>query len=341
MKLEEQDADAPARTVPIKKPSEFSLVFLVMILLVILVSLYRIWLGNDQPVYKISVVVSDSSSARWASFKSGLQQAAKDNHVKLNYVYTDYISDLNTEMQIINREISNGANGIITEFCTSNGTQEVVREITGRVPVVFVNGEVDADAGAGGTFGVVGPDNYQIGRAIGNELVIQYRDALRGKKIGLLTGNQMTRSMQERLRGFQDAVESKHPDLLWSLSDRRNMALSIRNKNTMQSAEILVGLDNKALEDAVDFTVDAGWDQVPLYGAGCSEKLVYYIDTGRIRSMILPNDYNMGYQAMNSISVKLNNRLNSLEQETIGYSIVNQQNLFRKENQQVLFPVEQ
>jgi ribose transport system substrate-binding protein len=91
----------------------------------------------------------------------------------------------------------------------------------------------------------------------------------------------------------------------------------------------------------VDFTVDAGWDQVPLYGAGCSEKLVYYIDTDRIRSMILPNDYNMGYQAMNSISDKLNNRLNALEQQTISYSVVNKANLFRKENQQILFPVEQ
>lgn len=321
--------------------SDFSLFFLLSIFLVILLSVYRIWRGNDAPVYKVSVVVSDSSNARWASFKAGLQQAAKDNNVKLNYVYTDYFTDLNTEMQIINREIQNGACGIITEFCTSDGTQEAVREITGRVPVVFVGGEVDADAGAGGTFGTVGPDNYAIGRAIGNELVIQYQEELRGKRIGLLIGNQKTRSMQERLRGFHDAVADKEPDIVWSLNDRRNMALSIRNKNTMESAEILVGLDNKSLEDAVDFTVDAGWDQVPLYGAGCSEKLVYYIDTDRIRSMILPNDYNMGYQAMNSISDKLNNRLNALEQQTISYSVVNKANLFRKENQQILFPVEQ
>ena len=81
--------------------------------------------------------------------------------------------------------------------------------------------------------------------------------------------------------------------------------------------------------------------KLPLYGAGCSEKLAYYIDNGTIASMILPNEFSMGYQSLTDLAAKLRNRMMVLEDREQDFNVVHQDNLFRDENQRILFPIVQ
>ena len=146
--------------------------------------------GTGEKRYQVSVIVSDSSQDRWVPLKAGLTQAARDNNIDLSYVYTDYIDDVFTQTALINQEIADGADGIITDFCLSMGTADIVRNIIARVPVEFIITNVDADADISGNYATVMTDNVEVGRAIGNELVIDYGDRLKGMKIGIIAGNQ-------------------------------------------------------------------------------------------------------------------------------------------------------
>ena len=57
--------------------------------------------------------------------------------------------------------------------------------------------------------------------------------------------------------------------------------------------------------------------------------------------MILPNEFSMGYQSLTDLSAKLRNRMLVLEDREQGFNVVHQDNLFRDENQRILFPIVQ
>ncbi len=300
--------------------------------------------GTGEKRRQISVIVSDSSAERWVPLKAGLTQAAKDNDIDLSYVYTDYLDDVYKQTALINQEIADGADGIITDFCLSRGTAELVRNIISRVPVEFIINNVDADADISGNYATVMTNNYEVGRAIGNELVIDYGDQLQEVRIGIVAGNQQQYAMQDRLRGFLDAVKAEAPDIVWTVEESRFLEQDIRRSMERTAADVIIGLDNTSLEAAVDYLAEVDTEHTPermLYGAGCSEKLAYYIDNGTIASMILPNEFSIGYQSLTDLSAKLENRMLTLEDREQGFNVVHQENLFRDENQRILFPIVQ
>ena len=177
---------------------EILLPIVIATLIVIMFCLVMLTKGITAEDYKISVIVSKSSEGRWVPFKAGLEQAAKDNGIELDYVYTDYIDNIYAEASLINQRIAQGADGIIAEFCLSDGIQDIVSSLSARVPVEFVVTSVDAEVDVRGNHGTVAPDNYAVGRAIGNEFVI---DSVIGKedgkrKIGIVSGNQKQAGMK-------------------------------------------------------------------------------------------------------------------------------------------------
>ena len=323
------------------KDRELLVPVVVIISIVILFCLVMLIKGTNFEAYKVSVIVSDSTSARWASFKAGLQQAASDNNVQLDYVYTDYIDNIYTEVSLINEAIDNGADGILTDFCLSDGVPDVVASISARVPIVFVETDVNADADVRGNHATVMPDNYAIGRAIGNEVVIDYGKKLSEMNVGILSGNQNQYAMQERLKGFLDATEQMNPHIVWSISETRHTSEELIKSDEKMPANLIIGLDNNSLETAVDYYVGENPGGVKLYGAGSSKKLIYFVDSGKIDSLIVPDEFSMGYQSMSDLSIKLQNRTSPLSDKEVGFRVVNKDNLFVEDNQQILFPIVQ
>ncbi|MCR5007778.1 MAG: substrate-binding domain-containing protein [Oribacterium sp.] len=320
---------------------EFLLPVVVATLIVIMFCLVMLTKGINSENYKISVIVSNSSEGRWVPFKAGLEQAAKDNGIELDYVYTDYIDNIQEEASMINSRISQGADGVIVEFCLSEGIREMVSSISARVPVEFVVTTVDADVDVRGNHATVAPDNYAVGRAIGNELAIDLKGRTEEEsiKIGIVSGNQKQSGMQQRLRGFMDATENLDPEIVWNVSESRYTSEDLEKADTKNPAEIIVCLDNNSMEKAVDYCTKGDSENRKLYGSGCSEKLVYYIDSGLIDSMILTNDFSMGYQSLSDLALKLQNRTSVLEDREISFGVVNKDNLFGEDNQQILFPI--
>ena len=44
--------------------------------------------GKKQTYHSVAVILDDSSHDRWNSLKKGLEQAAEENHIHLNIVFT-------------------------------------------------------------------------------------------------------------------------------------------------------------------------------------------------------------------------------------------------------------
>lgn len=316
----------------------YFLVILLLVMIIVMSAVAMLYSGTEETKYKISVIVENSAGDRWVPFEAGLEQAAEDRNIRLNLVSTGEFQSLSEERELIEKELQNGADGIITQLYSSTDTADMITEISRRAALELVDTDADAEIDVEGKYASVMPDNSAIGRAIGNELLINYGDKLKGRKIGILSGNQKQYGMQERMDGFVGSIGNAGASVVW-VEDGSGVVqerLQYRQKNT--HADIIVAMDNDGLEQAVDY-ISQTKDQADLYGEGCSDKNVYYLDYGTIHSMIVPNEYNMGYQAVVSVADRLDNKLTPMKDHEISYRVVHKDNMYDTDNQKLLFPI--
>ena len=309
-----------------------------LMLVIVLSAAALVSTGNNEAKVQISVIVENSAESRWVPLQAGLSQAADDNNVRLNIVSTNEFHSLAEERELIEKEIQGGADGIITQLYSSSDTAEMKSEFSRQVALELIDTDADADVDVEGKYASVMPDDVSIGRAIGNELLINYNENLKGKKIGILCGNQKQYSMQKRMQGFTQSIQNAGCRTVWVEDGSGAVQRRLSYRQTGTHADIIVALDNNGLEQAVDYIADSE-DKVALYGEGCSDKNVYYLDKGIIKSMIVPDEYNMGYQSVTAVADRLKNKLVPMKNVTIGYRIVHKDNMYDPDNQKLLFPI--
>ena len=291
---------------------------------------------EDSP--QVSVVIDDSGSGRWASFISGMEQAAKDNGLRLNIVATGKNLSLSQQYKIINEEISDGADGIIFQVSSSRGTENIISDISNKAVLLLVDTSADMDVDVEGKSACIQADNVELGSALANEVRIAFGNDLNGKTIGILTGNLRQNALSERLQGFTENIQSSGAEIAWSDYDPVSMTDRLVRRQNESRADIIVALDNSGLESACEYALKQ--EEIPkIFGVGISIKNVSYLDDGLITSMVVPNEYDMGYQSVAAVARRLDNRLTPMQDEKIPFRVVNRDNLFDESNQRILFPV--
>ena len=288
---------------------------------------------QNEKLYPVSVIVDNSSSDRWFAFREGLKQASRDYHVQLNIVSTGELSNLEEEKLLIERESENGARGIIVQMCDGN-EEEIfaqIQESAGGADVLLVETDVEPE----GILPAVIPENYEMGRMIAVSIKEDMQD-LTGKKIGILMGHRERLSQKQRLKGFLDEMEDTGVEILWQITDNDN----VQNEQ-LGTAEIIVALENDETERAADYLVESGTQSCSLYGVGCSEKNVYYLDKKLIKVLIVPNEFHMGYQSVAIIAAKSQDHVLLSQDTMVSFLVVRPEELYEEDNQKLLFPLVQ
>ncbi len=296
-------------------------------------------LNRRQPekLYPVSVIVDNSSSDRWFAFREGLKQAARDHHVQLNIVSTGELPDLEEEKVLIEREKENGAQGIIIQMCESDKDKLLtqMQEAAGIVDILLVETDVEPE----GVFPAVIPDNYEMGRMIAVSLK-EDEKKLQGKKIGILSGNQERLSQKQRLDGFLKEMEGTGAEIIWEIGEYEVMQTALTEEQ-LQNVEILIALENDETERAVDYLLEPETPSCPLYGVGCSEKNVYYLDKKLIDVLIVPNEFHMGYQSVAVMAAQLQDHVAARRDSMVNFLVVRPETMYEEDNQKILFPLVQ
>lgn len=288
----------------------------------------------------VSVIISNSSSDTWTSFKAGLNQAATDYGMKLNIVLTDHFESDEQENELIQREIKNGTDAVVIEPYSSVGMENEIDSLARTMPVILVGSGAVHDSAYEENTATVLVDDEAVGKAVAAEMHIYFGDFAANMKIGVVAGNQEQSSMQSRLTGLKESLEKNHGTIAWEISGTEDLSSKIEEAYSSEKADVIVALDNEGLEAAADYVSDNSID-IPVFGVGNSEKCAYYVGNSVINSMIVPDYYNMGYQSIANISAKLNHSASDLGDFQCSYSIVNADNMFTQRNQELLFPIVQ
>ena len=119
---------------------EAALAMAVIILAVIM------FLGNNvNDRERVSVIVQNSDDSQWAAFKYGLKMAAEDQKIEMFVVGTEGAMSAEDEKNVIEQEIDNGADALIIQPAAGEDTEEMLKDISQRIPVLLVESETLGD----------------------------------------------------------------------------------------------------------------------------------------------------------------------------------------------------
>ena len=157
----------------------FGLLILALVVTIVWTSAGMLGVNKEEKKYSVSVIVNDSNNDRWIAMREGLEQAAKDDDIQLNYVSTGVFESEDEEKALIEREVENGADGIIVQLVSSEDTYAVFEKIDSSVAVMLL----ETDAVSEGVYSVTAPDNLWIGEALAQTVLQDYGDSLSEKKL--------------------------------------------------------------------------------------------------------------------------------------------------------------
>ena len=257
------------------------------------------------------VVVGD------AALFAGMEKAAEDSKVILNYVVVPPTATLAEEQLLAEQEIADGAGAVLLEPVSTAGSGKMAEELSQRAAVVLLGERADMEAA--GHFGSVSADNYAIGVVLGKEIAELLPD---GGRIALLPESDARGSIAARRQGIREAL--------------RGSAVQVQEET--QGVALLVGLEDSTLTAAAESA--AAEEKRPLVvGVGNSNRNIYALDRGDIADMIVINEFNMGYLAVAEAKKKLSSGLREMEQLRVGDTLVARDTMFSAENQKLLFPL--
>ena len=316
----------------------FPALVLILVATIMAVTGFMLWeSGNTANLRQIHVIIENSNDNRWVQFIEGMKQAAEDQEVILTIVPTGHMETLSEEEAIIERAIANGSDGVIIQLCSSIGAASMLEKLNSRTNIELV--DENAYEVMSNVVGVVSPDHKAIGETIANEAALFAEKPLEKCTIGVIRGSSALSSMEQRMDGFTEALESLGGKTTWVL-EQNGDAKDIKEKLAAnETPDILVALDNAGLEVAGEYASSQEKDRTVI-GTGTSTKSIYYLDCGIVQSLVVPEDYMMGYQSVSDLADYIHrNRFLPLVR-TIAHRTIHKDTLFAEENQEILFPVQ-
>lgn len=283
---------------------------------------------NVDKSYQISVIVENADDTQWSAFKYGLKMAAEDKGAEMVMVSTGASLSQEEEKKLIEEEIKNGADGVIVQPVSGEDTQQMLKKVGNKAEIMLVD---DILSGIE-KFPVIQPDAYEMGKALAEELLKDYGGNLEGKTLGILTGEEGLKSSAEKEKGFTETLQNTGAEILWS---------DTQITENMPEADFVVALDDNSLRAAGERAAANNLHGAIVYGIGNSTQSVYYLDMGIAECLVIPDTFNVGYQSLTELVNKLEKAFYEYENQEISYTVMRKENMFSKENQEVIFTMSQ
>lgn len=283
---------------------------------------------NVDRSYQISVIVENADDKQWSAFKYGLKMAAEDKGAEMVMVSTGASLSQEEEKKLIEEEIKNGADGVIVQPVSGEDTQQMLKKVGNKAEIMLVD---DILSGIE-KFPVIQPDAYAIGKTLVEELLKDYGGNLEGKTLGILNGKEGLKSSAEKEKGFIEALQGTGAEIVWS---------DTQITENMPDIDFVIALDDNSLRAAGEMAAANNLHGAIVYGIGNSTQSVYYLDMGIAECLVIPDTFNVGYQSLTELVNKLEKAFYEYENQEISYTVMRKENMFSKENQEVIFTMSQ
>ncbi len=313
----------------------FILIEAVLAVMVLITALLMFLEKNEKRLDKVSVIVQNSDDNQWSAFSYGLKMAAQDCGLNVFIVNTGAVLTVEDQQRLIENEIANGADAIIVQPVPGDDTQAMLKKYKNKIPMMLVECAASQDTGEA-VIPTTLPDNYAMGKTLAEELLKDYNGNLDGKTLGIVSQTEFSEAAMNREQGFTDMINDTGASILWAVYGSSNENGEILLEG-MPKADLVIALDDDSFTAAGECSAAKNLHGAIIYGIGNSTEAVYYLDTGFARCLVVPDEFNVGYQSMTEISKSLGNYFNKAQSKTVSHMVIRRETLFSKENQDILF----
>lgn len=305
----------------------FHVIEAVLAVMVILMAAAMLLEKNSKQYRKISVVIQDAEDTQWAAFRYGLKMAAQDQKVELVVASTADVLTKEEQLNTIKREIELGADAVIVQPVPGDDLEQKLRHLEKKVPIMLVE-YTAAKEREKSQFPSVEPDHSAMGEALAEELKKDYCGNLSGKKYGILMKADAPHAMNSRRQGVEKALQDTGIVCSWVVDS------SVENK---PEVDIVIALDNNSLIKAAEQAAANNLHGALVYGIGNSTQAAYYLDTGSVECLVVPDEFSVGYYSLTEAAERLRHFFRGMKSRVVAYTVIRREELFEERNQEILF----
>ncbi len=299
----------------------YTTIICVGLIMLILWMFFKMSVGSEKLVNQkeISVILYYSGKDGWESLQEGMKQAEDDFSVNINYVVMREDADGDEQIAAVEKEIENGAEGILIAVCDYEKFNIAMQELKFKVPIVTIESGLDSDL-----YPIITADNYEMGRRLGEEILKDFPEE-EELTVVVEQENLNRDSVRQRREGLDDALEGKA------------QIISIGELIGFQKPDVAVGLHKDSLVKLLDMK-DKILKDVKIYGIGNTASIVAALDQGKMEKLVFQNEFNVGYLGVERLLSDINN-VKYVENSKIDYYCVSRQELYGTQYEQLLFPI--
>ncbi|MGN0438280.1 MAG: sugar ABC transporter substrate-binding protein [Lachnospiraceae bacterium] len=295
---------------------------------------------DEKPQKRVAVIVENSGDEKWDSFINGLKQAADLYHIHLIICNTDEIEDVNEEKDLIYEQLNNQVDGFIVQAAPGPDVMEMLQEVNKQKPVVLVandvlakkeNGNESVDSG----LPRIMQNDYDMGYLLGDELLRNNNNDLKGKNIGVIRGLKYTEGAQRCFQGLMDALDGSGCEIIYDMYKTYddNIVTFVKKQKNI---DYWIVLDTESLEQIGELYLNEIENKPTVYGVGNSMKCVYYLDEKAIDCLVMTDGYRMGYDSVVELAMAFEHQFYGIKSYTIDCRIIHKEDIFTEEMQQFL-----
>ncbi len=284
------------------------------------VAFIQVVYGTEHTQHKteISVILYSAGNGGWEAMQEGFKRAEDDFYVNINYVMLHEDAGEEEEIEAVEREIENGAQGVIVAVEDSEAFYQnwLTRNII--TPVVAVESSF-SDKG----IPYISADNYGMGKKIGEEILKDFSDK-KEIKVAYTSEKVKKDSVMMREEGLKDAL------------GERAKFIPLRTVVNGESADVAVALDKETLQNLLNQSSPM-INSTKKYGIGNTPSIVAALDQGRIEKLVFQNEFSMGYLAVEAVLGE--STVGMVKDGEIDYYCVGREQLYESPFEQLLFPI--
>lgn len=315
----------------------FILTEVILAALVVVTAVSMFGERNGKVRGRVSVIIQDSDNSQWSAFKYGLRMAAEDLEMEMFVVSTSGQMSVDDEEELLQWEIANGVDAVIVQPVPGDEAGRMLKNMADNIPIMLVESDIPADEEEE-NLPVTGPDHYAMGKTLAEELLKDYSGNIQGKTLGIFS-EYASEAVAQREAGFRSGIEEKGGTILWSVSEYGEEDTG--NLEDQEQVDFVIALDNGGLIKAGGASAQNDLHGALVYGIGNSTEAVYYLDYGSVECLVVPDEFNMGYQSLSEVAESLGYFSGDMESRTVSHTVIRSENLFTDENQELLFTMNQ
>lgn len=284
---------------------KIAIAFLILLvgIAILLLPIQRTHEEMRRPAYTVGVVLKAMDSEHWLAVRSSMQQAAREQNIRLIVMTPENEAAYGEQNQIIEDLLQGGIDALIVSPVNIHHTAKWVEEANAcGIPLLTIDEKIPG-------IPYVGSDNYRIGQMAAKEMAKRLPSRA---AVGIVAGSANQDAHIQRTAGFRDYLK-EHTDLrlIAVAADEtkyRQATLEseemLRQHPDIQGLFVTSAIMTLGAIDATD-AIDGHQPFVHIIGVDTQNDALAALRLGRIDAMISQDGHETGKLAIDLIAKEL------------------------------------